>query len=394
MSEVLHAVVKEVAIEEKTKMRDRFFEISMDLLCIAGTDGYFKKVSRSFEQTLGYSEEELLNTPFSEFVVSEETPELKTFDFFRSGHANFDYETRHRCKDGTIKWLAWRSVFDMNDGLIYAVGRDITHEKNKEKYEYGEAECLKALIRANNDIFRHACMVQDALKLDHEQLKKIFPESFIYYAPMEMISGDFIWMAEVGELVMVAVADTTGERSSGAMMSMICSWALNRVVQQYRITDPGKVLDRARALMIEVFSKSNQRKNDGMNISLCAINRNKREIKWSGASRPVFYTYDGVIHEIEANDQSVAYQTNPVPFLTHTIKMPVPTCIYLFTDGYSKQTGGVKNKKFMHNHFKQRLSQTFPMGMNSQKFHIQKSFENWKGQNPQTDDVLVVGLRV
>jgi len=114
--------------------RDRFFDLSIDMVCVAGTDGYFKQLNPAFETILGYERRELLERPFLDFVHADDRDStLKEFHDLSTGQATVDFENRYRCKDGTFRWLAWNALTEP-DGAVYAVARDITERKaNEEK---------------------------------------------------------------------------------------------------------------------------------------------------------------------------------------------------------------------------------------------------------------------
>ena len=202
-------------------------------------------------------------------------------------------------------------------------------------------------------------------------------------------------MAEKNDIVFVAAGDCTGHGVPGAMVSVVCSNALNRAVKEFGITEPGKILDKVRDLVIETFEKSEKEDiKDGMDISLCTFNSKTKEVQWSGANNPLWYIQDTEIKEITADKQPIGNSDNPKPFTTHTIKLNDGDEVYLFTDGYADQFGGPKGKKYKYKQLEQKVLEGRNLDMNVQRNNLNTSFEAWKGNLEQVDDVLIIGIRV
>ena len=112
------------------KSFERLFNLSLDMLCVAGLDGYFRVINAAFETTLGHSREGVLETPFIEFVHPDDVSlTLEAVAQLSTGEPVTYFENRYRCKDGSYKWLAWTSMPVIDEGLLYAVARDITDKK-------------------------------------------------------------------------------------------------------------------------------------------------------------------------------------------------------------------------------------------------------------------------
>jgi serine phosphatase RsbU (regulator of sigma subunit) len=232
------------------------------------------------------------------------------------------------------------------------------------------------------------------MPLWHEAL----PDSFVIYKPKDILSGDFYWMEKVKNTVYFAAADCTGHGVPGAMVSVVCSTALNRAVKEFNLTEPGQILDKVRDLVLETFEKSERDVKDGMDISLVSIDQpsdsSLRTIKWSGANNPLWYLHDGHPREITADKQPVGKIDNPQPFTTHSINLQKGDLIYVFTDGYADQFGGLKGKKLKYKAFRDTILANIHLDLKSQKKNIEHAFDQWKGPLEQVDDVCVIGVRV
>lgn len=240
----------------------------------------------------------------------------------------------------------------------------------------------------------YAKSLQDAILPTSHYVKAQFPESFIFYKPKDIVAGDFYWMERKGDLLFIAVADCTGHGVPGAMVSVICSNALNRALIEFGITTPGKILDKARELVLETFSRSEQDVKDGMDISLMCINEKYNEVKWSGANTPLWYFSNGVINEVRANKQAIGKTDSPTPFSTHVINYNKGDIFYLFSDGFADQFGGPQEKKFKTKNLKELLLQNADKPMELQKQICEDTFTAWTGDLEQIDDVSLIGIKI
>jgi len=267
------------------------------------------------------------------------------------------------------------------------------------------------LNHAHNEIkdsILYAKRIQTAILPQPSFLAEKFKNGFVLFRPKDVVSGDFFWFKEVGNYLLFAAADCTGHGVPGAMVSVICNSCLNRSVREFGIVDPGILLDKTKELVIEVFSKSEQKVQDGMDISLCALNLETGELKWAGANNSIYCIKkidDNVLssavkndshylHEIKPNVQPIGIYDKNEPFTTHTVKIEKGDMIYLFTDGYSDQFGGPKRKKLKSKNFKKMLVENFYLEPEYQKIKLNLEFDKWRGEQEQLDDVCVIGLRI
>lgn len=244
------------------------------------------------------------------------------------------------------------------------------------------------------DSITYAKRLQTAILPPDSFWKKYLPQSFVLYQPKDIVSGDFYWLENVNDLVLFAAADCTGHGVSGAMVSVVCSNALNRTVKEFGITEPAKILDKTRELVLETFEKSNEEVKDGMDISLCCLNTKNNELLWSGANNPLWYIRENNLFEIKGDKQPIGQNDNPKPFTTHNIDLQKDDTVYIFTDGYADQFGGEKGKKFMYRPLKELLLSIQNKSIAEQQEELHQKFINWKKNTEQTDDVLVIGFKI
>ncbi len=180
---------------------------------------------------------------------------------------------------------------------------------------------------------------------------------------------------------------------------------MNRAVNEFHLTESGKILDKTRSLVLETFGVTGD-VNDGMDISLCSLKAppyskgQDIELQWSGANNPLWYMYNREFKEITADKQSIGRTDNPKPFTTHTINITLPdgegadVLFYLFTDGYADQFGGAKGKKFKYKQLQDLLLVNADKSMEEQKKILEGKFSEWKGVQEQTDDVCIIGIKL
>ncbi|CAG0996493.1 MAG: tetratricopeptide repeat protein [Bacteroidetes bacterium] len=280
--------------------------------------------------------------------------------------------------------------------------------KQKEIIEYQKNE-VDEKNKEILDSIKYAKRLQEAILPPKRLVKEWLPNSFIIYKPKDIVAGDFYWMESYNETIYFAAADCTGHGVPGAMVSVICCNALNKSLIEENITEPAKILDRTRDLIIERFSRSEEDMKDGMDISLCSIDWKKMELSWAGANNPVWIINpnrlgwpENVIlfpdnksgAEIKANKQPIGNYVNASGFTNHSIKLEPGDTIYIFTDGFQDQFGGEMGKKFKASNLKNLLSSIYLKNMDEQKNIISETFEDWKGNLEQIDDVCVIGVRV
>lgn len=244
------------------------------------------------------------------------------------------------------------------------------------------------------DSITYAKGLQEAILPPQEYITRHLPDNFVLYTPKDIVAGDFYWGEQVNSLFFIAAADSTGHGVPGAMVSVVCSNALNRTVKEFGLTDTGKILDKTRELVLETFSKSGSYVKDGMDISLLSIDKKNKKIQWSGANNPLWYIQENEFKQIKADKQPIGKTDNPAPFTAHDIEYREGTVFYLFTDGFADQFGGSKGKKFKYGQLKELILSNVSLPMERQMEILNTHFENWRGNLEQVDDVTIIGIRL
>mgnify|MGYP005824724601 CR=1 FL=1 len=244
------------------------------------------------------------------------------------------------------------------------------------------------------DSITYAKRIQNAILPTSKLVKEYLPNSFILYKPKDIVAGDFYWLEHKEGKLLFAAADCTGHGVPGALVSVFCNNGLNRSVREYGLTDPGKILDKTREIVISEFEKSEEEVKDGMDISICSLDLSSNNLLWSGANNPLWIIRKDELLEIKPDKQPIGVIDNPTPFTTHQISLQKGDNIYIFTDGFQDQFGGDKGKKYKPANFKNLLLSISNKSMEQQRAIIDDTFNNWKGNLDQLDDVCIIGVKV
>jgi serine phosphatase RsbU (regulator of sigma subunit) len=267
-----------------------------------------------------------------------------------------------------------------------------------------EVETQKHIVEEKNkeitDSINYAKRIQEAILPGDSEFKLSLPQSFILYKPKDIVAGDFYWLEKVNDLIIFAVADCTGHGVPGAMVSVVCHNALNRAVNEFKLTDPGKILDKTRQLVVETFENdSAQNKTvgtirDGMDISLCVLNESTNELIFSGANNSLFLIREKELIETLADKQPIGKYADEKPFTSNKINLQKGDILYLYTDGYADQFGGSNGKKFKYKQLKELLIKNANLPLAQQASILDQAFESWKGNLEQVDDVCMMGVLI
>jgi len=239
----------------------------------------------------------------------------------------------------------------------------------------------------------YANRIQQALLPPTRKMLDLLPEHFVIYRPLDIVSGDFYWLGSRTDKLLFAVADCTGHGVTGALLAAICTHQLDRSLTEFGITEPGLVLDMTRALVMERLA-GKEEMQDGMDISLCTIDRLEGTVQWSGANSDLIVVSGGVLNVVRAHRQSIGRTDHGTAFPTHCLRFVPGDTIYLMSDGFVDQFGGQFGKKFMNRRLHELLLAVDHLPMAQRKERIEAAFQEWMGPHPQVDDVTLVGIRL
>lgn len=242
----------------------------------------------------------------------------------------------------------------------------------------------------------YAGSIQTALLPEESIIKKIFPESFVFFKPRDIVSGDFYWIYKKNGVTVVAAVDCTGHGVPGAFMSILGISFLNEIVSKC-IPKANVILNRLRENIMKTLHQTGEtfEHKDGMDIALCIIDRESRELQFAGAFNPLYIIRNGELLEIRGDAMPIGIApVEEKSFTNHIINLQPSDQIYLFSDGYVDQFGGPHERKFRYKPFKDLLLKIHKKNMEQQQKLLERRLLKWKGDLEQVDDILVMGLKI
>lgn len=267
---------------------------------------------------------------------------------------------------------------------------------------YNEKKKTYILLEEKNkkitDSINYASRIQKSILPSEAEIKKQLPQSFIYFQPRDIVSGDFYWLSKIEKKTIIACIDCTGHGVPGAFMSLIGNTLLNEIVNEKKIVQASLILKHLHLGILKALNQSTERvqSRDGMEMSLCVIDNKDNTIEYTGAMNPLYLVKDNVVTVIKPDIKAIGGLINQnveIEFTNQTIPIQKNMSIYLFTDGYMDQFGGAENKKFNIPNFKKLLLDIQVMDMDKQKEVLEQTIKKWQGTNKQIDDMLVIGIR-
>lgn len=247
----------------------------------------------------------------------------------------------------------------------------------------------------------YAKRIQNALMSTEVEIKKAFKESFVYFLPRDVVSGDFFWFNKVTnekgeELHILAAVDCTGHGVPGAIVSVVGMNLLNNITKLKKIYDPGEILTEMNNDIIADLRQDETQVNDGMDMTIVTYNTVTNQLYFAGAKNPLMYVEDGELIRIKGDKYAIGGQQRGSDrnFQTHHMDLNdgKKRSFYLFSDGYQDQFGGEKGFKYLTGNFKKLLLNIHDKNVLDQKTILHEEIEDWKDGYQQTDDILVIGF--
>jgi len=297
--------------------------------------------------------------------------------------------------------------------------KEIREQKEEIESQRDEIEAQRDMVfdqkKEITDSIGYAQRIQAAVLPHTSYMDQVMPEYFVYYKPRDIVSGDFYWIKEVGEFIIIVVADCTGHGVPGAFMSMLGITLLNEQLGKEKLPAPAEILAQLREKVKEMLVQQGEsdEQKDGMDMAIAVFNKDKRELHFSGANNPLYIirknsqseqaeleAYASLDHgeyrlfELKGDKQPIGAHWEETPFRTTLVNLKKQDSFYMFSDGYIDQFGGEHRKKFKSMNFKKLLLSVQEERMEVQRQRLEQTFEQWRGPNAQIDDIIVLGVKV
>jgi serine phosphatase RsbU (regulator of sigma subunit) len=321
-----------------------------------------------------------------------------------------------------------RDQLEIQNEKLYQAKEEIEAQRDEIEAQRDQVMLQYDVISEQNreitDSIHYAKRIQNAILPTPEFRQKLLKEHFILFKPLNIVSGDFYWMASLENRTIVVTADCTGHGVPGAFMSMLGAAFLNEIINKEYITHTGVILRRLRKQVIDALQQkgAEMEQKDGMDIVICSIDFSTMTLQFSGANNPLYIIRqksmpainiavelyktqdleDYILYEIRPDNMPIAIHVKMDKFATHEIKLEQEDSLYMFSDGFADQFGGPKGKKFMYKHFKELLLSIQKKSMNEQAEILDQTIEDWKSYTDnhsgkkfeQIDDISVLGIKI
>lgn len=270
-------------------------------------------------------------------------------------------------------------------------------------HDISELKKIEEEVKEKNakitDSINYAFRLQNAILPSQKLIKQSFPDSFMFYLPRDIVSGDFPWMFEKDDDIYIAAIDCTGHGVPGAMLSLIGYFIMNQILNQPTVLTPGEILTQLHKGVQQTLrqDKEGASARDGMDVALCKVNMKEMELQFSGAHRPLYLVREGELIETRGTRSAIGgipKEGKPEPiFENHVFKIQKDDCIYFFSDGLPDQFGGPEGRKYFPKRIKNHILENKDMPM-SQMYNLFKNdYQEWLGDGIPIDDVLLIGIR-
>jgi serine phosphatase RsbU (regulator of sigma subunit) len=317
------------------------------------------------------------------------------------GRGNFESEYTPLSEEDTLgqALLKMRTDLYENEQVLERKVVERTEEvvQQKQEIEVKNRE-LEILYKHVTDSIRYAKRIQESILPPDNVIHKLLPDSFVFYKPKDIVSGDFYWVSESESKVLFSTIDCTGHGVPGAFMSLVGYNLLKEITDTGHNLQPASILDAlsegVRNTLHQFDNKSSSK--DGMDIALCMLDYTKMELQYAGAMNSLYLIRNKTMQEIKADKLFIgySYSDQQKTYTNHTIKLQKGDCIYISSDGYADQFGGPRGRKFMVNNFRHLLVEIHHRPLNIQKEILEARFDEWKGSLDQVDDICVMGIKV
>jgi ligand-binding sensor domain-containing protein/serine phosphatase RsbU (regulator of sigma subunit) len=271
----------------------------------------------------------------------------------------------------------------------------ITEQKQKIELQ---KDVIEVKNKAMLDSINYASTIQSATLPSEDEWFKLLPDSFVLYKPKDIVSGDFYWLGnnKKGDVFFSSV-DCTGHGVPGALMSIVGYNGLNQAINQEHLNEPAQILNYLRKSVNQSLRKSERDDYvpDGMDVSFCKLNYDKKQVEFAGALNPILIVRNGEPLLTKGDRISIGnLDTNSRSFTNHTIDLQPGDCLYIYSDGYADQFGGPAGKKMKTSVMRQHLVSVSKLPMADQRKVLEQRLAEWQGTLDQVDDICLIGVRV
>ncbi|GAA4822252.1 7TM diverse intracellular signaling domain-containing protein [Algivirga pacifica] len=374
---VISNVVPSNFITDNALVLGQVIQVAFHSIALGDRHNIYKEESKQATQALIAMEKSAKET--LEVKVKERTEELALRNeeieaqAEKLQHINLEvFEKNQELEQQNEEIAAQRDMVEQNSRLIEEKNKKITSSIN------------------------YALRIQSAILPSEEKRQRLLTESFVFYKPKDIVSGDFYWIEEVGDTIIIAAVDCTGHGVPGAMMSMLGDSSLKQIIQSQEVTEPGAILTLLNQQVINFLHKDSSMR-DGMDIAICTWNKTSNTLKYAGAKNPLVYVENNKLYKIKPDKFSIGSAPIDFQYSTNTITTTPDSTFYIFSDGYADQFGGPEGRKLMSRNLQNMLYMIHEKPMDQQVKVVESFHNKWVNSKvppySQIDDLLVIGFK-
>ncbi len=287
-----------------------------------------------------------------------------------------------------------KELMEKDMDFIMKQGDKIAEQKYKIKIQH---DIVQKQNKKIEDSIIYAKKIQSAVLPPNRFIQHLLSQNFIFYKPRDIVSGDFYWIKQIDKKIFIAAADCTGHGVPGALMSMLGITFLNEIVNKNPEIHANEILNELRTHIISSLRQTGSigESRDGLDIALCILNHEKKLLEYAGANNPLYLIRNGKLNEIKADRMPIGiHRKAKESFYNHEVTLHKDDLIYIFSDGFIDQFGGKDGRKYLTGNFKKLLIENHQKPLSEQRQILEKTFEEWKGERKQLDDILVIGFKI
>jgi len=379
----------------KSKMQS-LSENSPDLILRLNTRGQFFYANPVSKDYVGLDPNEILNTRISDLEMEETLVNFFNDSIGKIKKNNEKQNTELTIPTATLgdRIMNFKAIPEFNENeleTILFVGHDITEAKRIEME-------IQKKNKQITDSINYAQRIQTSILPDNTIVQEHLPKSFMFYEPRDVVSGDFPWFFKKEDIIFIAAVDCTGHGVPGALLSFIGYFQLNNIVDHNKNYTAAQVLDKLHFGVRNTLKQNrfDAEARDGMDIAMCRIDKKKKELQYAGAHRPLYLLRDGELEQYKGNRKAIGgipHRKKPEKdFVNHVIKYKEGDKIFFFTDGLPDQIGGEEKRKYTPKRVRENIVNNKELTMQQFSSFFSSDYRNWKQNNKQIDDVLLIGI--
>ncbi len=389
--------------EKEERMRSKMqalSENSLDMILRLSTVGQFFYVNPVVETYTSIEAKDLINKTLNEVKFSE-----ILFNYFRDTiekvkaspektNTEITIPAKFEGREEENRIMSFNAIPEFNDNeleTILFVGHDVTEAKRIEQE-------IQDKNRKIEDSINYAQRIQTSILPDNRVIREFIPNSFIFYRPRDVVSGDFPWYFKRGDDIYIAAVDCTGHGVPGALLSFIGYFLLNNIVNHDKELTASSITDELHYSVRKTLKQedSGAEARDGMDIAFCKINYDKKELQYAGAHRPLYLLRNGELEEFKGDRKAIGgiphRKKKEKDFTNYIINIKRGDKIFFFSDGLSDQLGGPEIKKYSPRRIREKIVENKDLTMDEFNTFFVNDFKEWMGDHKQIDDVLLIGI--